>query len=321
MKKYLAVLKRFLRLQKPNNLKVVVYCILTAATFWFFSALNKQYDATVDYPVAWDFDQEKYIAIDELPDKLQMNVSGLGWNLLRANSWIKVSPITLHLSDPVSKKRLPGSYFANQVAEELEQLQLNYIIEDSLRFNIDYLTKQSFPVYIDSANINLEEGFRITSPITYDPNIVEVEGPKEFLQAMPKDTFMVHVIETNIDEDFNNEIPFQLEYPDLMRSRPQTVKVSFNVNKFNLVSVRVPVNIIFDTRNDKLSLIDTIATVNYLVQENLEDSVKAADFLIDADLNKVNPADSTIQLILIEAPPQAVEPYIDFPQLKVTYNE
>lgn len=296
-----------------------MYCILTAATFWFFSALNKKYDATVDFPVNWDYDQTKYIATSELPDKIQMNVSGIGWNLLRVNSSIKITPLKLHLSDPVAKRRLPGSYFANQVAEELENLQLNYIIEDSLQFNIDYKVSQSFPVYIDSTHINLEENYRITSPISYDQDLVEITGPKDVLQTMPKDTFWVHVIETNIDEDFDSEIPFQMEYPDLMTARPQTVKVAFQVRKFESKEVKVPVTIL--NQGSATFLSDTLATVRYFVQEDLQDSVSVSSFVVEADLKTINPMDSTVHLAITSHPTLAKDPYIEFPQVKVQYNE
>ena len=34
------------------------------------------------------------------------------------------------------------------------------------------------------------------------------------------------------DRDFDNEVPLQLEYPDLMQANPKSVKVNFKVNKF-----------------------------------------------------------------------------------------
>lgn len=321
MKKYLTVLKQFLRFQKPDNLKVVVYCILTAATFWFFSALNKEYDTSVKYPVEWSFDNDAYIIIEELPDDIQMNVSGLGWNLLRANSGIGLTPLFLTLTDPSTKKTVPGTYFANQVAEELEQLQLNYIIEDSLLFNIDYKEIQSFPIYIDSLHIDLEEGYRITSPIIYDTELIELEGPKNVLASMPKDTFWVFVIETNIDGRFNNEVPLQLEYPDLMEANPQTIKVSFEVSKFINQEIELPISYINTESLKNIFFKDSLITVHYLVQEELKDSVLSKHLIVEADFNFINRTDSTLTLSLQSNSKFVLDPYFNFPQVKVYYNE
>ena len=321
MKKYLTILKQFLRFQKPDNLKVVVYCILTAATFWFFSALNKEYDASVKYPVEWTFDLESYIVVEELPDEIQMNVSGLGWNLLRANSGIGLTPLNLRLTDPSTKKRLPGSFFSNQIAEALDKLQLNYIIEDSLHFNIDYRVNQSFPVYIDSVHIDLEEGYRITSPVTFDTDLIEINGPKDILAEVPKDTFWVFVIETNIDENFDNEVPLQLEYPDLMQVNPQTVHVSFEVNKFIAQEIDIPIAYTNTEALQNIFVKDSIITVHYLVQESLKDSIVTDMVLVEADFDAINKGDSTLMLKMDVSSTLIVEPYFSYPQVKVYYNE
>lgn len=321
MKKYLTVFKQFLRFQKPDNLKVVVYCILTAATFWLFSALNKDYDASVKYPVDWDYDVESYIVVEELPDDIQLNVSGLGWNLLRANSGVGLTPITLRLSDPASKKSIAGNYFSNQIAEALEELQLNYIIQDSLFFNIDYKTIQSFPVYIDSVNIDLDDGYRITSPISYDTELIEIEGPRTVLQSMPKDTFWVFVIETNIDSDFDQEVPLQLEYPGLMLANPQTVKVIFEVNKFIEEEVELPIEYTNTESLQNIFFKDSLTTVHYLVQEEYKDSITLEMLHVKADFNGINRADSTLTLTLQSDSELIIDPYFSFPQVKVYYNE
>ncbi len=321
MKKFLTVLKQFLRFQKPDHLKVVVYCILTAATFWFFSALNKEYDASVRYPVEWNFDVENYIVVEELPEDIQMNVSGLGWSLLRANSGFGLTPMTLRLTDPASKKSIAGNYFSNQVAEALDELQLNYIIEDSLLFNIDYKYSQSFPVYIDSVNIDLDKGYRITSAITYDSELIEIEGPKRVLEAMPIDTFWVFVIETNIDEDFDREVPLQLEYPDLMIAKPQTIKVMFEVSKFIEREIELPIAYTHTESLQNIFFKDSLITVHYLINDDFKDSVSAEMLYVEADFKSLNKADSTITLSLQTDSKLIIDPYFNFPQVKVYYNE
>jgi len=321
LKKYLAVLKQFLRFQKPDSLKVVVYCIFTAATFWLFSALNKEYDTSVKYPVEWSFDKDKYIIIEELPENIQMNVSGLGWSLLRANSGLGLVPLSLRLSDPSKNKSLPGTFFSNQVAEALDEVQLNYIIEDSLLFNIDVRSTQSFPIYIDSTNIELDEGYRITSAIGYDVELIEIEGPKNVLENMQKDTFLVFVIETNIDSDFDNEVPFQLEYPDLMRATPQTVKVNFEVDKFIAQSIELPISYSNTESIQNIFFKDSLVTVHYVVQEDFKDSISAEVLFVEADFSTFNNADSTLTLKLNSATDLVLDSYFNFPQIKVHYNE
>jgi len=321
LKKYVTILKQFLRFKKPDNLKVVAYCILTAATFWFFSALNKEYDASVKYPVEWVFDKESFIVVKELPENIQINVSGLGWNLLRANSGFRLPPLNLKLTDPTTNHSLPGSYFANQVAEALDELQLNYIIEDSLLFNIDYRITQSFPIYIDSLGIDLDEGYRIVSPINFDTELVEIEGPRKILAEMHKDTFWIQVIETNIDGYFDNEIPIQIEHPDLMKVKPQTIKVVFNVAKFIDQEAELPIQYTNTEDLKNMFVKDSLITVHYLIQEDFKDSLFRDSLFVVADFDAINKADSTITLFLQSKGKYIIDPYVNFPQVKVYYNE
>ncbi len=317
----MTILKQFLRFKKPDNLKVVAYCILTAATFWFFSALNKEYDASVKYPVEWVFDKERFIVVEEMPENIQINVSGLGWNLLRANSGFGLQPLSLKLTDPATNHSLPGNYFANQVAEALDELQLNYIIEDSLLFNIDYRITQSFPIYIDSLSIDLDEGYRIISPISFDTELVEIEGPRKILAEMPKDTFWVQVIETNIDDYFDNEVPIQVEYPDLMKVKPQTVNVVFDVAKFINQEVELPIQYTNTEGLKNIFVKDSLITVHYLIQEDFKDSLFRDSLIVIADFNSINKADSTLALLLQSKGKYIIDPYFNFPQVKVYYNE
>ncbi len=321
MKKYVTILKQFLRFKKPDSLKVVAYCILTAATFWFFSALNKEYDASVRYPVQWVFDKDDYIIIEELPENIQMNVSGLGWNLLRTNSGLGLNPISLKLADPAINHRLPGNYFSNQVAEALDELQLNYIIEDSLLFNIDEKLERSFPVYVDSVHIDLEDDYRITSPINFDTDLVTISGPKKVLEQMPKDTFWVFVIETNIDNNFNNEIPIQLEYPDLMQVTPQTLKVTFEVAKFIEQVIELPIEYKNIESLNNVFVKDSLIDIHFKVQEDFKDSISTHLLSAVADFNTIDKTDSTITLQLKTNSKLIIDPYFDFPQVKVYYNE
>jgi hypothetical protein len=70
--------------KKLSNLKVVVLCILAATTFWILNALNKDnYNTIVDYPIQWEFDRENFMPVKPLPESVQIQISGNGWDLLR----------------------------------------------------------------------------------------------------------------------------------------------------------------------------------------------------------------------------------------------
>jgi len=120
-----------------KNWKAVVLCIFTATVFWFFNALNKDYTTTISFPLAFDFDRDRFIAVKPLPQDVRINVTGIGWNLLRRSSRLKVPPLIIPLERPVDVKKIVGStlpvFFANQLAD----FQINFVITDTLRLAIE----------------------------------------------------------------------------------------------------------------------------------------------------------------------------------------
>ena len=88
----------------PNlrkDFKVVIVCIITAATFWFFNALNKTYTTTLSYPVEIDYGVDSLMLTGELPEVLLAEVEGGGWGLMRYR--YVLDPVRLSLTEPFSK--------------------------------------------------------------------------------------------------------------------------------------------------------------------------------------------------------------------------
>ena len=312
---------KFPRLRRPANLKVVVLCFATAATFWLFNALNENYDTSISYPIEWQFDRQAYVVVDELPDKLQLNVQGIGWNLVRATMGLKVQALNLRLTSPATQSKIPGISLANTVSEELEDLILNYVIDDTLHLNIDERGVRSFAIYVDSANISLGQNHRITSPISYNVHLAELEGPLSMLSRIPSDSFIVKINQAEIDQDFNEEVEFEIDRPDLFKFTPAAMQISFAVSEFadrQLITTITQQN--FPEEAD-FFLNDSVANVLYKVRLDQESLIAADSFSIIANYLAFNPADSTILLTIESHPDEASDVRLEYPQIPVFFNE
>ena len=321
MKSRLSNLIARFKLRKPDNLRIIVLSFGTAAIFWLFNALNKEYDTTVGYPISWQFDTESYMVIDELPDRIQINVSGIGWNLLRASMGFKVKPISILLNNPVASKKVTGVSLTNRIDNELEDLQLNYILNDTLHLNIDERGVRSFAVYVDSANISLDDNYRIVSPVLYDVDLLEIEGPAAMLDAIPSDSFLISVKEQNMNGDFSEDIDFEIDRPELFLFRPRSSQVSFNVEEFVQAERQVALEKIEFPEDGKITLIDSLCTVQFTVQKNLEQTIVADSFKIEANYSFANPLDSTIMLDITGIPPEAINVRLVQPQVRLKYEQ
>lgn len=321
MKSRLSNLIARIKLRKPDNLRIIVLSLGTAGIFWLFNALNKEYDTTVGYPITWQFDTEAYMVVDELPDRIQINVSGIGWNLLRASMGFKVKPISILLNNPVASKKVTGVSLTNRVDNELEDLQLNYILNDTLSLNIDARGVRSFAVYVDSANVSLDENYRIVSQVQYDVDLLEIEGPVAMLNAIPSDSFLISVKEQGINGDFAEDIDFEIDRPELFLFRPRSLHVSFSVEEFVQAERQVTLERVDFPEDGQIFLNDSLCTVQFTVQKNLEQTVLADSFRVVANYSFTNPLDSTIRLDITDMPPEALDVRLAQPQVRLKYEQ
>lgn len=293
----------------------------TAAIFWFFNALNKDYDTTLGYPVDWQFDSEEYIVIDKLPEKIRVNVNGLGWKLLRASLGFKVKPVTIILSNPAANKKIAGISLTNRVDDELEDLQLNYILDDTLAINIDKRGTRSFGVYIDSANISLAENYRIVSPISYDIDLLELEGPISLINNHPSDSFVIRLENLQLNSDFDAQIDFEIARAELFLFKPKSTHITFSVAEFVHAERQIAINQIDFPDESKTILKDTVCTVRFLVRKDLEPTVVADSFMVIANYTEINKLDSTLILRIQKIPPEVLDVLIALPQVQLSYEE
>jgi len=321
LKSRISNLKSRIIFRRSTNLKVVVLSVVATAIFWIFVALGKPYDTTIGYPVSWQFDYESFIVVDELPDKININVHGLGWNLVRASYGFNIKPIPIILNNPAASKKLAGVSLTNRVDNELEDLKLNYIFDDTLRLNIDQRGTRSFGIYVDSVNILLEENYRIISPITCDVDLMELEGPLSMLKNIQSDSFMVNIKEQQINSDFDEQIEFEIDRPELFLFRPKSVHVSFTVAEF----VEAERQLFFDQLNfpkeRNIYIGDSLCKIQFLVRKDLEPMVSADSFRVVADFSRASMLDSTLMLDIENIPPEALEVRLVQPQVRLLFNQ
>ena len=127
----------YFRSRKPYSLRVILLCTAAATTFWFLNALNKEHTTTLNYPLEFLYDSDTYMAIDDLPPSVMINVNSNGWNLLKNSLGIKISPLQIALTNPQDQKKIAASSLPSLISEQLNDFELNYILTDTLRLNLD----------------------------------------------------------------------------------------------------------------------------------------------------------------------------------------
>lgn len=299
-KKYLKKLRK----QKASNIKVVVLCVIAATTFWVLNALNKDnYTTVVDQPIEFYYDREEFMAVEELPSKIQIEVNGNGWDLLRKHFKVNVVPFPIELTDPSAQDYLLPASFQRALAEQTAPTQLTAILDDTLKIRIDRIVDERLKVLLDTASNPLAENFRLASEVNIQPDCVTVTGPTSIIEQLGGH-FYVDIGERELRENFSGRVPLVLqeEHEEFLTLAENEVDVSFEVVEFltgqrvvNIRKLNFPSSVSLATR-------DSIVVMQYLLDERQTQAFADLELEAVVNYNTRNREDSTVTVTLRRVP-------------------
>ena len=235
-------------------------CLFTATIFWFFNALNKNYSANINFPITFEFD-ENYIPVKPLPRHIRLNVTGLGWQLLRKSTGLKVPPLSILLESPAEVKKIVASSLPPMFAPQLEGLQINFVLTDTIFVQIEKKVSRNVHITLASPEGNLNRNFGISSEIKIQPEVVLLEGPESLLREF-SDTLRLTLPTRNLDQPFNEDVEVKLE-SDLIKRNPPVVNVSFSIARLIQVTDTASLQIINPPKGVKTTV--RIKEVSYTI--------------------------------------------------------
>ena len=310
-------IKSILIPDKAANWKVIILCIIGATTFWFFNSLNKSYTTTINYPINLVYDESKYIAVSEPPGRVQINITGGGWNLIRRTNWFNIEPIDIVLEDPLLR-RIAGNSFRSSLSDQLDEFQLNFIVTDSLALNIEKKIERKLKLKIDSASISLDENHYLVSPISLSVDSAIFAGPESMITLLT-DEFLVGIPEQSIDDDYLQSVTIKTGDDNLFTVNPPKVGVSFEVRRFIRVSKTILSTLINFPADQSWYVSNPNVSISFMVREDRATTDSSA-FEIILDLNRMARVDSTIQPIIRKYPGDVLDIIIESNRVKVSHE-
>jgi hypothetical protein len=224
---------------KRRNWKAVVLAVFAATVFWFFNALNKEYTANIEFPVVFEYDASAFAPAAELPGKIKVSVSGVGWNLFRKSSGVRVTPLSIAIEEPGTSQKIPGSALQPVIAAQLTELKVNYVLQDTLQLFVD--AREMKTVRLAPARLNdaLRDGFGIAGEVVITPDSVVLSGPRSLLLKIP-DTILLEIPARRVGSDYTEDLPVPVPRDEFVVRDPPVVSVSFPVGRTQVGRFRVP---------------------------------------------------------------------------------
>ena len=308
--------------KKLSDLKVVVLCIAAATTFWILNALNKDdYNTIVDFPISFVYDKEAYVPVSEVPQSIQVEISGNGWDLLRKYFNFNNEPYPITLDNPAKTSHILTADLKRSLGEFLNPTQLISVLDDTLKVNIDKIESIKIKPVLDSGSFTLAKNFRIIDEVIFEPKEVTVKGPTSMLEKI-NGTLPVELDESKIDHNIQKKLTLSVpkEYRDLVTIENPEVIVKFEVVQFFEGNKRLKVKKINFPRTVTMENEDAIIMMSYLLDERKVNELKDLEFEAILDYAKRNKFDSTVSVQVKPMPAYLEQVVVEPPVINLKYE-
>jgi len=311
----------FRSILRPSNrdLKIVILCIIGATIIWFLSALNKNYTTVVKCPIELSYEREGTIEVINPPRNVQVNVSGVGWDLLKQSLSFRRDPLLISVENPLETKRIAGYTIQPLLSQHLGALNLNFVVTDTIFLDIQRLINKKLFTYVDSTSISLRRSHQITSPVRISPDSVTITGHESLISTLG-DTLTIIIPQEEINGDYNDKIYIDNFDLSLVSFSPSEIDISFSVSRYISQQADLPIELVNFPMDSSVYIEPGRARLDFMIQEEMADEFPSTDFVIIADYNNVNPLDSTVRIEVIEEPTYVQDVTLDTALYKVRYR-
>jgi hypothetical protein len=257
-----------MRIKNPLSVisqpKIFFYCFLAGSLIWLFNELNNRSNATIFYPINFEYDEpENFIEIEPNPNLVEISINGTGWNLLRNLFKINIKKAEYKLNNPAQIKHVPSSSLIPNISESLENISLNYVVTDSVFFNIELKKTKSLMLKFDSLGVDLRDNFKVVSDIIISDEIISVQGPESLINNLP-DEYFLKLKEKNIGRNINSNISIE-PFGNFSEVSPNIVTVNFLVSEF--INDEITLDLKYDEDGYD---IDTTIVVTYEMEKGIK---------------------------------------------------
>tara|TARA_B100001142_G_scaffold267274_1_gene271979 strand:- start:212 stop:1111 length:900 start_codon:yes stop_codon:yes gene_type:complete len=262
--------------------KIFLYCFLAGSLIWLFNELNNKSNATIFYPINFEYDEpENFIEVEPNPNLVEVSINGTGWNLLRNLLKINIKKAEYKLNNPSQTKHILSSSLIPNISESLENISLNYVVTDSVFFNIELIKTKSLILKFDSLGIELRDNFKVVSDVKISDEIIIIKGPESLINTLP-DEYLLKLKENNIGRNFNSDISIE-SFGNFSEVSPKRVNVNFLVSEF--INDEITFDLIY---NQDGYDIDTTIVVTYDIEKGIkldeEDSIYLSYNIINGNI-------------------------------------
>jgi len=262
-----------------------------------------------------------YIPVKPLPQSIQIQISGNGWDLLRKYFNISGTAYPILLQSPAEKKYLLSADLKRSLGEFITPTQLENVLGDTIHYQIDRIVTKTLRPVLDSLSYSFDKNIALEGKVNFIPDQLEITGPSSVLEAF-EGNYPVALNASKINSNFSGKVPLTVDEPlaPLIQLKQKEIQVSFSVLSYLEGNKRLKIKKINFPSNVKISNEELIPVLSYLIEESDLPQLKDLQFEAVLDYRKRNRTDSTLQIEVSPNPRFLKEVRISPPQIKLKYE-
>ena len=279
---------------KSKKINVFILFLISSFVILLLSKLSKQYTNTLVFGIERLNVPPENVILNDSSRVLNLTLKTHGFKWLQY--YLKKPQIKIDFSKDVLKRDSSFiwtrslSYLKNTQFDS--QVQLIEMTPDTLYFKFDVNEVKKVPIKVNS-DIKFSLGFDLEGPLVSNPDSITIVGPKAIVDSIdqiPTQDIALKDVKTNIDQ----EVVLELPNDDNLKFSHRSVKVLATVGKFTEGTVKVPVNLVNVPDSLNIKYFPKVVVVSYYVSLTEFNKVKAQDFKIECDFNKVTKNQSVL---------------------------
>jgi hypothetical protein len=258
------------------------------------------------------------MAIGELPDELPLEVTGGGWDLITRSFGFGMSPLEIKLGDPSKGDFKITNTLRQAIAPKLDPVVINYILLDTLKFNIEIRKERLLEVYFDSSSVRLAPNYKLISPVALSPRMIKIFGPKSILDTI-QNPYPIRIQDIEYSNIVSETVNLSELNTELIQTDFKKVELYFESVEFIPRSMKIDIRKI-NFGDEGIEIIPKTINVLYDWDSRVSSTSDTVGIKLRVDLKRVQSSDSTISIRVESTSPHISNIRLSTSRVKLKYE-
>jgi len=300
--KYVKIVLRRLRLVRINrNFLVFLVFLGVSIVFWCLQTLQEDATITLSYTINLVGLPKDVIFTSELPEEIQINVSGRGYDIVQYNMRNNSTTLDINYADLTKKDtkiEISQATIRKAVVKKVGQ-SLQFVSSMPSFVDVYYTTGKCkrVPVIFDG---KVTTGLQhVLCGIKLSPDSVDIYAPQRLYDSI-RSISTTHIIYKEVEDTITRSIALTKTHG--VKCVPDSVDMTICVDLFTEKKFSVPIYCENIPKNKVLRTFPLRANVTCHVSTTMYNEVSENDFIVVVDYKSLNTATSSCKLHLRSKP-------------------